>query len=71
MDFPVAQPVKSPPAMQETWFQSLGWEDPLQKEMATHSTILDWKIPSAEQPALHEAAESQTLLSQPAIHDSI
>ena len=39
--------------------------------MATHSSILAWKIPCAEEPGVHEAAESQTLLSQPAIHDSI
>ena len=36
----VAQPVKNPPAMQETWVQSLGWEDPLQKGKATHASIL-------------------------------
>ena len=36
--------VKNPPAMQETWVQSLGWEDPLEKGMATHSSILAWKI---------------------------
>ena len=36
----VAQMVKNPPAMQETWVQPLGWEDPLEKEMATHSSIL-------------------------------
>ena len=41
----VAQSVKNLPAMQETWVQSLGPEDPLQKEMATHSSILAWKIP--------------------------
>ena len=41
----VAQMVKNPPAMQETWVQSLGWEDPLEKEMATHSSILAWRIP--------------------------
>ena len=44
-DFPVAQTVKNLPAMQETSVQSLGWEDPLEKEMATHSSILAWKIP--------------------------
>ena len=38
--FPVAQLVKNPPAMQETWVQSLGWEDPLEKRKATHSGIL-------------------------------
>ena len=37
--------VKSPPAMQETWVQSLGWKDPLDKGKATHSGILAWKIP--------------------------
>ena len=37
--------VKNLPAMRETWVQSLGWEDPLEKEMATHSSILAWRIP--------------------------
>ena len=37
--------VKNPPAMWETWVQSLGWEDPLEKGMATHSSVLAWKIP--------------------------
>ena len=37
--------VKNPPAMQETWVRSLGWEDPLEEGMATHSSILDWRIP--------------------------
>ena len=40
----VAQWVKDLPAVQETWVRSLGWEDPLEKEMATHSSILAWKI---------------------------
>ena len=40
----VAQKVKRLPAMQETWVQSLGWEDPLEKEMAIHSSTLAWKI---------------------------
>ena len=39
----VAQLVKNPPAMQETWVQSLGWEDPLEEGMATHSSILAWR----------------------------
>ena len=38
------------PAVQETWVQSLGWEDPLEKEMATHSGIFTWKIPWMEEP---------------------
>ena len=41
----VAQLVKSPPAMWETWGQSLSWEDPLEKGKATHSSILAWRIP--------------------------
>ena len=41
---PVAQMVKNMPAMQETWVQALGQEDPLEKEMATHSSILAWRI---------------------------
>ena len=41
----VAQLVKNSPAMQETWVQFLGWEDPLEKGMATHSSILAWRIP--------------------------
>ena len=42
---PVAQLVKNLPAMQETWVRSLGWEDPLEKGMVTHSSILAWRIP--------------------------
>ena len=41
----VAQVVKNPPAMWETWVRSLGWEDPMEKGMATHSIILAWRIP--------------------------
>ena len=41
--------VKNLPAMWETWFQSLGWEDPLEKGMATHSSILAWRIKSREE----------------------
>ena len=46
----MAQIVKSLPAMQETWVQFLGWEDPLKKGIATHSSILAWKIPWTEEP---------------------
>ena len=42
---PVTQLVKNPPAMWETWVRSLGWEDPLEKGKATHSSILAWRIP--------------------------
>ena len=43
--FKVAQLVKNPPAMQETWVRSLGWEDPLEKGKVTHSSIVAWRIP--------------------------
>ena len=46
----VAQLVKNLPAVQKTWVQSLGWEDPLEKEKATHSSILAWRIPWTIQP---------------------
>ena len=46
----VAQTVKCLPVMQETQVRSLGWEDPLEKEMATHSSTLAWKIPWTEEP---------------------
>ena len=46
----VTRLVKNPPAMWETWDQSLGWEDPLEKKMATHSSMLAWKIPWTEEP---------------------
>ena len=50
MIFPVAQMVKNLPAMQKTWVRSLGGEDPLEKEMTTHSGILVWEIPWTEEP---------------------
>ena len=46
----VAQMVKNLPAMQETWVRSLGWEDPLEKGLATNSSIHAWKIPWTEEP---------------------
>ena len=49
LGFPVAQLVKNLPAMWETWVQSLGWEDPLEKGKAAHSSILAWKMPWAIQ----------------------
>jgi len=56
--------VKHLPTVQETWVQSLGQEDPLEKEMATHSSILAWKIPCMEEPgrlqSVHGVAKSQT-----------
>ena len=47
--FPVAQTVKNPPAMRETWVPPLGRQDPLEKGMATHSSILAWEIPWTEE----------------------
>ena len=49
----------NPPAMQETWVQSLGQEDPLEEEMATHSGIFAWKIPWTEEPGMLQSMESQ------------
>ena len=61
----VVQSVKNLPAVQETQVQSLGQEDPLEKEMATHSSILAWKIPRTEELAGYSlwGCKSQTLLS--------
>ena len=59
----VAQKIKNLPAMQETWVQSLGWEDPLEKGTATHSSILAWRIPmdrGAWRVIVHGAAKSRT-----------
>ena len=55
----IAQLVKNLPAMQETRVQSLGQEDPLEKEMATHSSILAWRIPWAEEPGRLQSTGSQ------------
>ena len=55
----VAQTVKLPPAMQETWVRSLGQEDALEKEMATHSRILAWRIPQTEEPGGLQSMELQ------------
>ena len=46
----VAQMVKRLPAVRETWARSLGWEDPLEREMATYSSTLAWKVPWTEEP---------------------
>ena len=55
----VAQTVKHLPTMLETWVQSLGWEDPLEKEMATHSSTLAWRIPWTEEPGGLQSMGSQ------------
>ena len=55
----VAQMVKNLPAMEETWVQTLGREDPLEKGIATHSSIFAWRIPWTEEPGtVHSVAES-------------
>ena len=55
----VAQMVKNPPAMWETWVRSLGREDPLEKEMATHASSIAWKIPWMEEPGRLQSTGSQ------------
>ena len=61
-----AQRVERLPAMRETWVGSLGWEDPLEKEMATHSSTLAWKMPCMEKPG-----RLQSMGSQRVRHDSV
>ena len=60
----VAQTVKRLSTMWETWVQSLGWEDPLEKEMAIHSSTIAWKIPWTEEPG-----RLQSMGSQRVVHD--
>ena len=55
----MAHLVKNLPAMQETWVRPLGWEDPLEKEMATHSNILAWRIPWTEETSRLQSMGSQ------------
>ena len=62
----MAQMVKNPPAMWETWVQSLGWEDPQEEGMAIHSSILAWRIPMAE-----ESGGLQSMGSQRVRHESL
>ena len=62
----LAQKVKNPPTMQEIWVRSLGWEDTLEEGMATHSSILSWRIPmdrGAWWTTVHEITKSRTQLS--------
>ena len=59
----VAQLVKNPPAMQETWVQSLCWEDPLEKGKATHSSILTWKFYGLYSPWGHKESDTTEQLS--------
>ena len=57
----MTQMVKNPPAMQETWVGFLGQEDPLEKEMAIHFSILVWRIPWTEEPGRLQSTGSQEL----------
>ena len=57
----MARMVKNEPAMQETWVRSLGQEDPLEEEMATHSSILAWRVPWIEEPGGLHSMGSQRL----------
>ena len=59
--FPSGSVVKNPPAVRETWILSLGQEDPLEKEMATHSSIVAWRIPWTEEPGKLQFMGLQTL----------
>ena len=56
----VAQMVENPPAMQQTQVRSLGWKDPLEKGIATHSCILCWEIPGTEKPGGLQSTVSQS-----------
>ena len=60
----VAQLVKNPPAMPETWVRSLGWEDPLEEGTATHSSIMAWRIPGTEDPGGLQSMELQKSWTQ-------
>jgi len=59
LDFLVAQTVMCLSTMWETWVRSLGWEDPLEKEMAVHSSTIAWKIPLTEEPGRLQSMGSQ------------
>ena len=67
----MVQMVKNLPAMWETWVQSLGWEDPLEKGTAPHSSTLAWKIPWTEEPGRLQSMglQSQTRLSDFTVFD--
>ena len=59
LDFPGGSEVKASAHKRETWIRSLGWEDPLEKEMATHSSILAWRLPWTEERGGLQSMESQ------------
>ena len=57
----MAQLVKNQPEIRENWVRSLGWDDPLEKEMATHSSILAWRIPRTEEPGRLQSMGLETV----------
>ena len=57
--------IKNPPAIQETWVRCLGWEDPLEKGMATHSSILAWRVPWTEEPGGLQSLGSHRVRTAP------
>ena len=61
----MVQMVKDPPAMQETWLRSLGWEDLLEKGTATHSIILAWRIPCTEELGRLQSVVLEKILESP------
>ena len=61
MVLPNGSEVKNSPAMQETWFRSLVWEDPLEESLATHSSILAWKTPWTKEPGGLQFIGSETV----------
>ena len=64
-DFQAGSVVKNLPAMLETWVGSLGWEDPLEKDMTTYSSVLAWKIPRTEEPGgLHFMRSQESVRTQ-------
>ena len=62
LGFPSGSVVKHPPDMRDSWVQSLGQEDPLEKEMAMHSSILAWEIPWTEEPSGHGVAKQWNMM---------
>ena len=64
----MAQTVKNLPAMQQTWVQSLGQEDPLEKEVASHSCVLAWRIPWTEDPGRLQSMDGVTRLGNQHFH---
>ena len=69
--YPLAQRVKNLPAVREIWVQSLSWEDPLEKEMATHSSTLARKIPWMEEPGSYSPCDRKELDATERLHFSL